>query len=105
MPVFVASAYCASDDALSISVYQGPNHLRITASPPVLRQRRTASASACRPKRVSLCMRWKAPVSTTRLLGKASWVRSSRFYNIPNALPMTGCPFCESATVGQVRCP
>ena len=28
----------------------------------------------------------------------------SRFYNIPRALPMTGCPFCERYC-GQVRCP
>ena len=28
----------------------------------------------------------------------------SRFYNIPSALPMTGCPFCERYC-GQVRCP
>ena len=27
-----------------------------------------------------------------------------RFYNIPKALPMTGCPFCERYC-GQVRCP
>ncbi len=27
-----------------------------------------------------------------------------RFYNIPRALPMTGCPFCERYC-GQVRCP
>ena len=27
-----------------------------------------------------------------------------RFYNIPSALPMTGCPFCERYC-GQVRCP
>jgi Dolichyl-phosphate-mannose-protein mannosyltransferase len=27
-----------------------------------------------------------------------------RFYNIPAALPMTGCPFCERYC-GQVRCP
>ena len=27
-----------------------------------------------------------------------------RFYNIPNWLPMTGCPFCERYC-GQVRCP
>jgi hypothetical protein len=27
-----------------------------------------------------------------------------RYYNIPSALPMTGCPFCERYC-GQVRCP
>ena len=27
-----------------------------------------------------------------------------RFYSIPKALPMTGCPFCERYC-GQVRCP
>ena len=27
-----------------------------------------------------------------------------RFYNIPKALPMTGCPFCERYC-GAVRCP
>ena len=27
-----------------------------------------------------------------------------RFYNIPQWLPMTGCPFCERYC-GQVRCP
>ena len=27
-----------------------------------------------------------------------------RFYSIPKALPMTGCPFCERYC-GAVRCP
>jgi hypothetical protein len=27
-----------------------------------------------------------------------------RYYNIPNWLPMTGCPFCERYC-GEVRCP
>ena len=110
MPVFgVGKFHARQDDALvDFSIYQGKTIRIITAAPPVLEE------FAPYFERVSVLSYMQSGVPFYALEGTGfdyEAYRSGvlgeifkRYYNIPQALPMTGCPFCERFC-GQVRCP
>ena len=110
MPVFgVGKFHARQDDALvDFSVYQGQTIRVLTANPPVLAEFAPYFDSV---KVLSFSQSgvsfyavegtgFNYPAYRHSVLGQVF----KRFYNIPKALPMTGCPFCERYC-GQVRCP
>ena len=110
MPVFgVGKFHARQDDALvDFSVYQGQTIRVITANPPVLTEYAPYFESV---KALNFSQSgvpfyavegtgFNYPAYRKSVLGEIF----KRFYNIPKALPMTGCPFCERYC-GQVRCP
>ena len=110
MPVFgVGKFHARQDDVLvDFSFYQGKTIRIITAEKPNLDEFQPYFESVA----VLNFMQdgvgfyavegtgFKYPVYRERILGDVF----KRFYNIPSALPMTGCPFCERYC-GEVRCP
>jgi hypothetical protein len=110
MPVFgVGKFHARQDDMLvDFSLYQGKTIRVITAEPPQLQAFQPYFESV----RMLSFMQDGVPFYAVEGTGfKFEAYRQGvlgtiyqRFYNIPRALPMTGCPFCERYC-GQVRCP
>jgi hypothetical protein len=110
MPVFgVGKFHARQDDMLvDFSLYQGKTIRVIVAEPPQLQEFQPYFDSV----RVLSFMQDGVPFYAVEGTGfKFEAYRQGvlgaiykRFYNIPRALPMTGCPFCERYC-GQVRCP
>ena len=110
MPVFgVGIFHARQDDALvDFSVYQGQTIRVITSEPPVLSDYAPYFASV----KVLSFAQSGVPFYTLGGTGfnYAAYRQGvlgdifKRFYGVPKALPMTGCPFCERYC-GQVRCP
>ena len=110
MPVFgVGKFHARQDDMLvDFSLYQGKTIRVITANKPVLEDFQPYFNQVRLLEFVQDGARFYAvegsdfnyPAYREGVLGEAF----KRFYSIPKALPMTGCPFCERYC-GQVRCP
>jgi hypothetical protein len=110
MPVFgVGKFHARQDDMLvDFSLYQGKTIRVIVAEPPQLQAFQPYFESV----RALSFMQDGVPFYAVEGTGfKFEAYRQGvlatiyqRFYNIPRALPMTGCPFCERYC-GQVRCP
>ena len=110
MPVFgVGKFHARQDDMLvDFSLYQGKTIRVIVAEPPRLQEFEPYFESV----RVLSFMQNGVPFYAVEGTGfQYEAYRQGvlgtiyqRFYNIPRALPMTGCPFCERFC-GQVRCP
>ena len=110
MPVFGVGRFHARQDDLLVdfSIYQGKTLRIITAQMPNLDDFRPYF------ERVAVLTFMQSGVPFYAVEGTGfnydayrQGVLGSifkRFYNIPRALPMTGCPFCERYC-GQVRCP
>ena len=110
MPVFgVGKFHARQDDALvDFSVYQGKTVRVIMSALPVLEEfspyfdtvRVFSFSQSGVPFYVLEGTGFNYPAYRQGVLGEIF----KRFYSIPKALPMTGCPFCERFC-GQVRCP
>jgi hypothetical protein len=110
MPVFGVGRFHARQDDMLVdfSLFQGKTIRIITAEPPRLQAFEPYFESV----RVLSFMQEGVPFYAVEGTGfKFEAYRQGvlgaiykRFYNIPRALPMTGCPFCERYC-GQVRCP
>ncbi len=110
MPVFgVGKFHARQDDVLvDFSLYQGKTIRVIVSDSPRLEEfqpyfERVAVLSFMQdgvPIYAVEGTGFKYPAYREGVLGTIF----QRFYNIPSALPMTGCPFCERYC-GQVRCP
>lgn len=110
MPVFGVGRFHARQDDMLVdfSFYKGKTIRVLTAGPPNLEEFRPYFDSV----RVLTFMQSGVPfyaVEGTNFNFEAyrQGVLGTiyrRFYKIPKALPMTGCPFCERYC-GQVRCP
>ncbi|MDB5966819.1 MAG: glycosyl transferase, family 39 [Polaromonas sp.] len=110
MPVFGVGRFHARQDDMLVdfSLYQGKTIRVITANPPQLDDFRPYFRSV----RALTFLQDGVPFYAVE--GKGFNFEAyrqgvlgtifKRFYNIPKALPMTGCPFCERYC-GQVRCP
>jgi hypothetical protein len=110
MPVFgVGKFHARQDDALvDFSVYEGKTIRIITADPPALNE------FAPYFERVAVLAFTQSGVPFYAVEGTGFNYQAyrrgvlgaifKRFYSIPQALPMTGCPFCERYC-GAVRCP
>ena len=110
MPVFGVGRFHARQDDMLVdfSLYQGKTIRVITAAAPDLAQFKPYF------ERVALLTFMQDGVAFYAVEGTGfnypayrQGVLASiyqRFYKIPKALPMTGCPFCERLC-GQVRCP
>ena len=110
MPVFGVGRFHARQDDMLVdfSVYQGKTIRIITAGPPDLTQF-TPYFESVRPLAFNQNgvtfyavegVGFNFEAYRQGVLGTIF----KRFYNIPKALPMTGCPFCERYC-GQTRCP
>ena len=109
MPVFGVGRFHARQDDMLVdfSVYQGKTIRIITGGPPRLEQFSPYFASVHALEFMQDGVPFYAVEGTgfnyaayrEGVLG----VIFERFYNIPSALPMTGCPFCERYC-GRVRC-
>lgn len=109
MPVFGVGRFHARQDDMLVdfSVYQGQTIRVITGGPPRLQDFSPYFASVRALEFSQDGVPFYAVEGTgfdynayrEGVLG----VIFKRFYNIPSALPMTGCPFCERYC-GQVRC-
>lgn len=109
MPVFGVGRFHARQDDMLVdfSLYQGKTIRIITAGPPDPDEFKPYFESV----RVLNFMQNDVPFYAVEGTGfKYEAYREGvlgtifkRFYNIPSALPMTGCPFCERYC-GQVRC-
>ena len=109
MPVFgVGKFHARQDDALvDFSIYQGKTIRIITGAPPLLDE------FAPYFERVTVLSFMQSGVPFYAVEGTGfnyeAYRRGvlgeifKRFYNIPKALPMTGCPFCERYC-GAVQC-
>ena len=110
MPVFGVGRFHARQDDMLVdfSIYQGKTIRVITAGSPNLDEFKPYFESV----RLLTFMQDGVPFYAVEGTGfKYQAYREGvlgsiykRFYNIPRALPMTGCPFCERYC-GQVRCP
>ncbi|MES2943215.1 MAG: glycosyltransferase family 39 protein [Pseudomonadota bacterium] len=110
MPVFgVGKFHARQDDMLvDFSLYQGKTIRIITGGPPNLAGFEPYFESV----KVLEFMQSGVPIYAVEGTGfRFEAYRQGvlgtiykRFFNIPKALPMTGCPFCERYC-GQVRCP
>ena len=110
MPVFgVGKFHARQDDMLvDFSLYRGKTIRVIVAEPPRLSEFQPYFESV----RVLTFMQDGVPFYAVEGTGfnyeayrqGVLGTIFKRFYNIPQALPMTGCPFCERYC-GQVRCP
>ncbi len=110
MPVFGVGRFHARQDDMLVdfSLYQGKTLRVITGAPPALEDFRPYFESV----RVLTFMQNDVPFYAVEGVGfKYEAYRQGvlgeifqRFFKIPKALPMTGCPFCERYC-GQVRCP
>ena len=110
MPVFGVGRFHARQDDMLVDfpVYQGKTIRVITAGPPDLTQFAPYFAS------VRLLSFNQNGVTFYAVEGVGFNFEAyregvlgtvfKRFYNIPKALPMTGCPFCERYC-GKIRCP
>ena len=110
MPVFGVGRFHARQDDMLVdfSIYQGKTIRVITAASPNLDEFKPYFES------VQLLTFMQDGVPFYAVEGTAFKYQAyregvlgsifKRFYNIPRALPMTGCPFCERYC-GQVRCP
>ena len=110
MPVFGVGRFHARQDDLLVdfSIYQGKTLRVITGQTPKLDEFRPYF------ERVALLTFMQDSVPFYAVEGTGFNYEAYRrgvlgnifkqFYNIPRALPMTGCPFCERYC-GQVRCP
>ena len=110
MPVFGVGRFHARQDDMLVdfSVYQGKTIRVIASSPPDLTQFTPYFAS------VRLLTFNQNGVAFYAVEGVGFNFEAyrqgvlgtifKRFYNIPKALPMTGCPFCERYC-GKTRCP
>jgi hypothetical protein len=110
MPVFgVGKFHARQDDMLvDFSVYQGKTLRVVTSDKPMLEEFRPYFEKVV----VLGFMQDGVPIYVVEGNGfnfpayrkGVLEVAFKRFYNIPDWLPMTGCPFCERYC-GQVRCP
>ena len=110
MPVFGVGRFHARQDDMLVdfSVYQGKTIRVIASSPPDLTQFTPYFASV----RLLTFNQNGAMFYAVEGVGfnfeayrqGVLGTVFKRFYNIPKALPMTGCPFCERYC-GQTRCP
>ena len=110
MPVFGVGRFHARQDDMLVdfSIYQGKTIRVITARAPNLDEFRPYF------EQVAVLTFMQDGVPFYAVEGKGFKYEAyrqgvlgtifKRFYKIPNALPMTGCPFCERYC-GQVRCP
>ncbi len=110
MPVFGVGRFHARQDDLLVdfSIYQGKTLRVITGQTPKLDEFRPYF------DRVAVLTFMQSGVPFYAVEGTGFNYQAyrqgvlgnifKRFYNIPRALPMTGCPFCERYC-GQVRCP
>ena len=109
MPVFGVGRFHARQDDMLVdfSVYQGQTIRVFTAGPPRLEEFAPYFKSVRALEFVQDGVPFYAvegqgfnyPAYREGVLGAIF----KRFYNIPSALPMTGCPFCERYC-GRVRC-
>ena len=110
MPVFGVGRFHARQDDMLVdfSLYQGKTIRVITGGPPALEDFRPYFESV----RVLTFTQNGVPFYAVEGVGfNYQAYRQGvlgeifqRFFKIPKALPMTGCPFCERYC-GQVRCP
>lgn len=110
MPVFGVGRFHARQDDMLVdfSIYQGKTIRIITAQAPNLDQyspyfQRVTSLTFMQDGVAFYAVEgtgFDYQAYRQGVLGEIF----KRFYKIPNALPMTGCPFCERYC-GQVRCP
>lgn len=110
MPVFgIGKFHARQDDMLvDFSLYQGKTIRIITGGPPNLAE----FAPYFESVKVLEFVQSGVPIYAVEGTGfRFEAYRQGvlgtiykRFFNIPKALPMTGCPFCERYC-GQVRCP
>lgn len=110
MPVFGVGRFHARQDDMLVdfSVYQGKTIRVITSGPPDLTQFtpyfESVRALAFNQNGAAFYAVEGVGFNFEAYRQGVLGTIFKRFYNIPKALPMTGCPFCERYC-GQVRCP
>ena len=110
MPVFGVGRFHARQDDMLVdfSVYQGKTIRVITASPPELDSFKpyfeNVSVVSVMQNGVLFYVAEGVGFNYSAYQQGVLGDIFKRFYNIPQWLPMTGCPFCERYC-GQVRCP